>query len=126
MPTEKDLGDTERKIKNDAEGNEEEDLGALRYLEELLQWALALSNGVLRYALSLRSKLLLKEHVAAPKGLSRSLPQLQLLAEKFSSLLHRQAATHSLALSDPGFFSDMTWERTLINAHMPLCGSTSL
>ena len=98
------------------DGDDEEDPGDLRHLEELLQWALAVSHGILRYALSLRSRLLLKGHLAAPKGISRSLPQLQLLAEKFSSLLHRLATSHSIALADAGLFADMMWERTLISS----------
>lgn len=77
------------------------DWGSAAYLAALFESALRVARAVLRYAASLKSRLVMKaRRFTVPRGLARSVPQLQLAAERFASRVYRMGKTHSLSLRD--------------------------
>jgi hypothetical protein len=100
-------------LKTDDDMDDDHDLYSVELLEDALEWALGASQVIIQYAESVKTFLVLGDNVSVPKSLARTLPQLQLLAERLGGRIYRNARSHSIELNDKFKVRTVIWDEEL-------------
>ncbi len=77
------------------------DVGSIDYLAEALEWTLSCVQWTLRFTEVVKSQFLNSGAHVIPKSLVRSIPQLQISAEKLAGRLHKYAKIYNVMLEEP-------------------------
>ena len=77
------------------------DVGSIDYLAEALEWTLSCVQWTLRFTEVVKSQFLYSKACVIPKSLVRSIPQLQVSAEKLAGRLHKYAKIYNVMLEEP-------------------------
>ena len=86
---------------DDAASVHSTDVGSIDYLAEALEWTLSCVQWTVRFTEAVKSQFLHSGAFVVPKSLVRSIPQLQVSAEKLAGRLHRYAKIYNVMLDEP-------------------------